>query len=282
MDYIPHIPAPPLNAYIDDLYYIDGLPPYPRLKALPMPSLHLMVNLGDAFRVYETDQSQPVATCTESWAMGLLSTYHLVDWPLNIQFFGVHFKPGGVYPFLGIPLSELHNQIVPLDAIWGRFAAEIRERLYAAPTIQAGFAMFERLLLARLCQTPYGLDVVRYAITEIERRHGVLSIAALSDQIGISQKHLGTQFKQMVGVLPKELARFYRFAHVLDSIDPTKPTNWTQIVRRCGYHDQSHLYKEFIAFTGHSPTDYLSIRHRAHDDKPEQAQSLGLGQMLVG
>jgi AraC-like DNA-binding protein len=117
---------------------------------------------------------------------------------------------------------------------------------------------------------------------QLERRHGVLSIAALSDQIGISQKHLGTQFKQMVGVLPKELARFYRFAHVLDSIDPTKPTDWTQIVRRCGYHDQSHLYKEFVAFTGHSPTDYLSIRHRAYDDNPEQAQSLGLGQMLVG
>jgi hypothetical protein len=24
MDYISHIPAPPLNAYIDDLYYLDG------------------------------------------------------------------------------------------------------------------------------------------------------------------------------------------------------------------------------------------------------------------
>jgi AraC-like DNA-binding protein len=283
MQYVNYIPAPPLNAYIDDLYYMDGPSLYPRLKVLPMPSLHLMVNFGDAFRVYEANQSHPVTACTDSWAMGLFSTYHIVDWPLNIQFFGVHFKPGGVYPFLGIPLSEL-PQVVPLDAIWGCFAAEIRERLYATPTIQAGFALLERLLLARLCPAsmPYGLDVVQYAITKIERRNGALSIAALSDHIGISQKHLGTHFKQMVGVLPKELARFYRFAHVLDSIDPTKPTDWTQLVHQCGYHDQSHLYKEFVAFTGHSPTDYLAIRHRTYDDNPEQAQLLGLGQMPVG
>jgi hypothetical protein len=35
MDYIAHIPAPPLNAYIDDLYYIDGPSPYSRLKVSP-------------------------------------------------------------------------------------------------------------------------------------------------------------------------------------------------------------------------------------------------------
>jgi AraC-like DNA-binding protein len=282
MTYIHHIPSPPLDAYIDDLYYVDEPPPYPRLKALPMPSLHLMVNFGDPFRVYEADQSQAAATCTESWAMGLLSTYQIVEWPLNIQFFGVHFKPGGVYPFLRIPLSELHNQIVSLDAIWGRFAAEIRERLYAAATIQAGFALLEQVLLARLCGTAPGLDVVQVAISRIAGHHGALSIAALSDQIGISQKHLGTQFRQMVGVLPKELARFYRFAHVLDLIDPAKPTDWTYIVRQCGYHDQSHLCKEFVAFSGHNPSDYLSIRQRAYDENPAQAQSLGLGQMPIG
>jgi AraC-like DNA-binding protein len=282
MAYIGHVPSPPLNTYIDDLYFWCGSAPYSHLKALPMPSLHLMVNFGDAFRVYEPDQAEPVATCTESWAMGLLSTYHIVDWPPNVQFFGIHFKPGGVYPFLGLPLSELHNQVVPLDALWGSFAAEIRERLYAAPTIPAGFALLERLLFARLCEMPYGLDVVQYAITQIARQHGGLSIRALSDHIGISQKHLETHFRRMVGVPPKELARFYRFAHVLDSIDPTQPTDWTQIVRHCGYHDQSHLYKDFLAFTGHSPTDYLSIRYRTHDENPEQSQSLGLGQMAVG
>jgi len=222
--YIHHIPSPPLSTYIDDLYYWDGPVPYPRLKVVPMPSLHLMVNLGDAFQVYEPDHAKPLATCAESWAVGLWSTYHIVDWPLNVRFFGVHFKAGGVYPFLGRPLSELHNQVVSLDAIWGRFAAEMREQLHAAPTTQAGFALLEQLLFVPLCEAPYGLEVVQYAIAEIARQHGTLSIRALSDHIGISQNHLGTQFKKMVGIPPKELARLYRIADIHCSIDPTQPS----------------------------------------------------------
>jgi len=275
MAYTCHIPSPPLNAYIHDLYYLDGPTPYSRLKVLPMPVLHLMVNFGEAFQVHESDQVEPLATCTESSWVGLWSTYHIVEWPLNIQFFGVHFKPGGTHPFLQLPLSELHNQVVSLEAIWGHYAAEIRERLYAAPTIQAGFALFERLLLARLAEAPHGLDIVQYAIAEIARNHGVLSIRALSDHIGISQKHLLTQFKRMVGIPPKELARFYRFAQVLRSIDPIQPVDWTRIAYQSGYYDQSHLNKDFGAFTGHSPTDYLRLRRHFQAENPEQANNLG-------
>ncbi len=275
MTYTRYVPSPPLNSYIYDLYYLNGPAPYPRLKVFPMPVLHLMVNFGDDFQVQEPQQAEPFATCTESWSVGLWSTYHIVDWPLNVQFFGVHFKPGGAYPFLQLPLSDLHNQVVSLDAIWGNDAAELRERLYAAPTIEAGFALFERLLLARLCETPHGLDVVEYAIAEIARRHGALSIRALSDHIGISQNHLGTQFKRLVGIPPKELARCYRFARVVCSIDTGQPVDWMLLAHQCGYYDQSHLNKDFVAFTGHSPTDYLWLRRRFHSEHPEQAKNLG-------
>src|SRR4051812_49320996 len=154
MVYTHFLPSPPLNAYIDDFYYVDGEAPYRHVKVFPMPSLHLMINLGDAFNVSEAAQDQTFTTCTESWSVGLWSTYHVVHWPLNVRFYGIHFKPAGAYPFLRLPLSELHNQVVSLDVIWGRDAAEIRERLSAVPTAQAGFALLEGLLLSRLCDAP--------------------------------------------------------------------------------------------------------------------------------
>jgi AraC-like DNA-binding protein len=275
MKYIRHIPAPPLNAYIDDLYYYDGPAPYARLKVLPMPSLQLMVNFGHAFQVHESDREDIFATCIDSWWVGLWSRYHVVDWPPNIQFFGVHFKPTGTYPFLGIPLSELHNQVVPLEASWGHSAAEMRERLHAAPTIQERFALLEQLLLVRLGEAPHGLDVVQRAVVEIERHHGSLPIRALSTQLGISQNHLGNLFKQMVGVPPKELARLYRFAHVLRSIDPTQGVDWTSVAHQFHFYDQSHFNKDFAAFTGHSPTDYLRLRGCIRVENPEFSQNLG-------
>jgi hypothetical protein len=157
MAYARYIPSPPLDSYIDDFYYLDGPAPYPRQKVLPVASSNVMVNLGDPFQVYEPDQAKPFVSCTESWWVGLWSTYHIVDWPLNVQFFGIHFKPGGAYPFLQLPLSELSSQVVPLDAIWQNYAAEMRERLHAAPSIQTGFALLEQLLLARLCEAPHNL-----------------------------------------------------------------------------------------------------------------------------
>jgi len=273
MTYIRHIPSPPLNAYIDDLYYLDGPASYPRQKVLPVASSNLMINLGYPFDVYEPDQAEPFITCTDSWWVGIWSTHHSVDWPPNVQLFGVHFKPSGAYAFLQFPLSEMNGQVVPLDAIWGHYASEIRERLYTAPTIQSGIALLERLLLARLREAPHGLNVVQYAIKEIDQHHGALSIRVLSDQLGISQNHLGTQFKRLVGIPPKEVARFYRFAHVLRLIDSAQPVDLTLIAHQSQFYDQSHFNRDFVAFTGHRPTEYVQLRRRVEAENPEHARA---------
>jgi len=74
----------------------------------------------------------------------------------------------------------------------------------------------------------------------------VLSIRALSDQMGLSQNHLGTQFKRLVGGTPKELARLTRFEWTLRSIDPTQPVDWTRVAHQSHYYDQSHFNKDFV------------------------------------
>lgn len=275
MIYISHIPSSPLNSYIDDLYYLDGPAPYSHLKNFPMPSIHLMVNFGQPFTVSALDQAQPFATCSQSWWVGLFSACHVVNWPSTVQFFGIHFKPGGAAPFLQLPLSELHNQVVALDALWGPFANELRERLHEAPTIQAGFALFEQLLLARLYRGSPGLELVQHGLEEITHHHGGLSIRKLSDQLGISQNHLNTQFKRLVGISPKEFARLSRFFHVLRSIDPGQPVDWTLIAHQAGFYDQSHFNKDFATFTGYNPTDYLRLRRRFSAQNPQQPPFLG-------
>jgi AraC-like DNA-binding protein len=269
-------PSPPLDAYIKCLWYKDGPARCERLKMLPMPSLHLMINFGNAFPIYRAGAAKPLIVCTESWSVGLWSGYHIMESPLLLNVLNVSFKPGGAFPFLQLPLSELHNQMVSLDAIWGRFAAEIRERLFAAPTTQARFALLEQLLLDKLCEAPYGLKVVQYAVDQIARRRGSLSIGALCDHIGISQKHLIAQFKQMVGSTPKELARLYRFNHVLNIIDKAPSSDWGMIARQAHYYDQSHFNKDFEAFTGHNPTEYLHLRRQIHIDNPEYTRHLSV------
>jgi methylphosphotriester-DNA--protein-cysteine methyltransferase len=112
-------------------------------------------------------------------------------------------------------------------------------------------------------------------VLEIAQQHGTLSIRSLSDQMGFSQNHLGNQFKRFVGIPPKEVARFYRFAHVLRSIDPTRPVDLTRLAHQTRFYDQSHFNRDFVAFTGSSPTEYLQLRRRLESENPEHIRVLG-------
>ena len=263
LTYHRYIPAYPLNLYVDYFYYLDGPMSFPQERILPLPCLDLKINLGGAMKVYAADSTDQFETLRDSWCVGLYGIYHRLDWSPAVKLFGIRLKPSGAYPFLRLPLSELHNRVVSLKVIWGRLATEIREQLADASTIRAGFTRLEQRLLAHLDEVPPGLALVQDATGRITQCHGAVAIHALSDRLGISQNHLGNQFKQLVGVTPKELARLIRFEYVLHTINPLRPINWAHIAHECGYYDQAHFNKDFVAFTGYTPTDYLPHRRRA-------------------
>jgi AraC-like DNA-binding protein len=269
MTYIRHIPCPPLNSFINCVYYRDTPMPFPRAKIFPLPYQSLYINFGSTYRMFRAAHAGPPIENTASWLVGLWNEHHIVHWASDVRILIVDFKPGGAYPFLQFPLSELHNQTVSMDLIWGRFAAEIRERLYAVPTVETRFALLDRLLLARLREAPQELTLVQYALQQIAGHRESLSIRALSDDLGISQKHLITLFKRLVGGTPKELERLFRFKHVLHSVDPSKPVDWARIAQQTHYYDQSHFIKDFDTFTGNNPNDYLRLRLQASVENSE-------------
>jgi hypothetical protein len=51
MEYVSWAPAPSLESIVEDLYYLAGTPPYPRLTVPPMPSALVIINLAAPFRV---------------------------------------------------------------------------------------------------------------------------------------------------------------------------------------------------------------------------------------
>ena len=78
----------------------------------------------------------------------------------------------------------------------------------------------------------------------------------------MSGTHLATQFKSHVGITPKRVARIYRFARMILSVDARLPVDWPALAHAAGYYDQAHFSQEFKAFTGHTPTQYLVLRRR--------------------
>jgi hypothetical protein len=79
---------------------------------------------------------------------GAHSGFFVIDPTGQALTIGVHFKPGGAFPFL-VPAAELRDALVPLESLWGAKAAKLRDRLLDAATAEARFSVLEQTLLAR-------------------------------------------------------------------------------------------------------------------------------------
>src|SRR6185437_977114 len=82
--------------------------------------------------------------------------------PLSL--IGVRFKPGGGFPFFGLPAGELQNCSVSLQTLWHGDAERLRAQLLQAQTPRARFDILERALLQRLSAGQSRSPAVRYAI----------------------------------------------------------------------------------------------------------------------
>lgn len=164
MDYIGRAPAPPLDRYIDDIYCLTGVPRYRRLNVPPMPSAHLIINLAGPIRLYDSDPAVPPALFTDGWFMGVWTRRFLIEYQTPVRVVGVHFKPWGISPFLGVPSTELRNRWVPVDAVWDRSLDPMRDRITGAASVGEILWILEDEMRSRLVPAPSrGLELVNHA-----------------------------------------------------------------------------------------------------------------------
>ena len=263
MEYVGQVPAPPLDRFIDDIYCLTGVPGHRRMNVPPMPSAHLFVNLGGPVQLWDSDPSTPPAVFTDGWFMGVWTRRFVVEYPARVRVVGVHFKPWGISSFVEVPASELRDRWVSVDAVWRRSLDRIRNQIGGIASATEALRVVEEELRSRLAKAPSrGLDLVLRTGWRFERFHGAVPVGALADAAGVSGNHLATQFKSHVGVTPKRVARIYRFARLILSVDASRPVDWSDLAHAAGYFDQAHFAREFKEFTGRTPTGYLALRQR--------------------
>ncbi|GIF22428.1 AraC-like DNA-binding protein [Actinoplanes tereljensis] len=259
------MPRPPLDGLIDDLYYLEGTPPYARLTLPASPAALLIVNLGAPFRIRtglemaDYADGCVITTPTRAWEF---------SYPARTRSVGVHFKPWGPAPFLPMPAAELCDRPVTIEQVWGRPAvAELRDRLATAHRPHEMLTLLEEELMRRLGETP-GLGLVRHTGGVIAATGGAMAIGDLRTAAGVSSTHLAQRFQQLIGVTPKQLARSYRFTTTMLALDPAEPIDWAALASRSGYYDQAHFGHEFRAFTGLTPTRYVEVRRQFLREHP--------------
>jgi AraC-like DNA-binding protein len=255
-----YIPQPPLADFVNLFWFYERPAlPHARERLLPTGTVELVFNLrDDSLRVCDGQAPDRCQHFPGALLCGPHAESFIIDTDQQESTMGVHFKPGGAFPFFALPASELCNAHVGLDTLWGRAAAELRERLLAAPTPDAKFCILEQTLLAQLARPLAQNSAVAFALQALHAAPDTQTIAAITAQIGFSPRRFFDLFTAEVGLTPKRFCRIRRFQAALRRIHAGSSVDWSDLALACGYFDQSHFINDFRAFSGLTPTAYLA------------------------
>jgi AraC-like DNA-binding protein len=272
MLYLTHVPGQPLAQFVNLLWLYEGYTqPHNKERVLPTGEMQIVINLlEDRSRMYDPDDTDRCHTFNGSLLSGAHSQFQVIDTAEQRFIIGVHFRPGGAFPFLRMPAGEMRDTTVSLDTLWGAGAVDLRDQLLEAPTHQARFEILERVLSDELARGFQPKGAVGFALRRFMAEPHVTTVAGVTDQIGLSPKRFIQLFRDRTGFTPKVFCRIRRFQQALDHMEARSGgrarVEWAKVALDCGYFDQAHFIHDFRAFSGINPTSYLAHRtpHRNH------------------
>jgi len=267
-------PKPPLSKFVDNFWLYEGYGPEQKgeghvgsvrsqeeegERILPTGTLELAINLRqNELRFYDAERPENCSRLSGAIVSGASGRGFTPDAEAFI--IGVHFKPGGAFPFLGLPAGDLEDTHVDLETLWGRSAGRLRERLCEAKTSADRFQLLQGALLSRLCPGVAQHHAVYAALEMFGKNHAGPRVREAAKYLGLSQRRFIQVFKAEVGMPPKLFSRIQRFQQTRTFIQHNPSINWADLAVDRGYFDQSHLIREFLEFSGLSPTDYINRR----------------------
>ncbi|MBB6673078.1 helix-turn-helix transcriptional regulator [Cohnella nanjingensis] len=188
-------------------------------------------------------------------AAGLMTGYETIRLLSDYAMFGIRFYSDHARRLFGYPVSAWTGYHVRLDEIWGSEARFLAEEALSAPTVPETIAGVERRLLRMLHRTDAPGDTLfQTGMQYLYASRGTISVRALAEQLGYSEKHLRRTFQQELGMSPKELSGIIRFQSLLGELHRGQPSRLADLAVQYGYYDQSHLNRHFQRYYGLAPT----------------------------
>ena len=243
-------PAPALRGVINGAAdFRERAAPLRRLEA-PLAGVVLVVSLGSDM---EIDGRAVGSFVAGVWDRPTVTGHYgeQAGYQLYLDLLGAR-------RLLGIPAGALVNQLVCLEDVLGRSAAELTERLGDAADAKERDAVAQRLLAGRLSDDYATAPEVAYALVRLRETRGAARVEALAAEVGWSRRHLAGRFREAFGLPPKALARVIRVEHATRRVRAGDPLG--EVAFAAGYADQSHFNRDFRELVGCTPTEFPFVQ----------------------
>src|SRR5262245_52912414 len=260
--YVRRLPVPPLRPFVTTIWPTEGTTDMRFARpvhehVLPTGSMHLVLGLTDSpLWLLAPRDGRRIQSIGAAAVGGARSRYYARELSAPSSSVGVVLRPGACELLFDAAADELAEGHTPLQDLWGAQARRARERLCEASGPAERLALLESMLLARLPR----VRGMHPAVAEtIGKMHTFPSIEAAVEQSGVSHRHFVALFRRTVGLAPKRYARVLRFQSALRAARSGTGSSWVAIANDMGYSDQAHFNRDFVEFTGVTPTQYRRL-----------------------
>jgi AraC-like DNA-binding protein len=213
----------------------------------------------------ETVRVLPDACTDVMWIDGELqvagpdTTAQFAALPPGSSILGVRFRTGAGTPLLGVDASELTDQRVDLDELWGRESERLRDRLASTRSAEAAAKVMCRTV-TELTDRSGGTDPIVDAAVRLTGHPDAPPLQHIAHELGVSERQLRRRAHVALGYGLKTLERILRFQRFLTLARATAPGRLAITAAEAGYADQAHLARECRGLAGLSPTALLADR----------------------
>jgi AraC-like DNA-binding protein len=179
--------------------------------------------------------------------------------------FGVKFRPGAFLPFLGRPVADITDAVLPAEQLWGPSASGLAVEMAAAPRVERLIALVEGFLRERWPEPDPQVELVGRIVGALLHERGIGRVEDVCALFDIPPRTLQRLFARYVGVSPKWVLRRYRLHEAAAALAQEQHRPWAEVAADLGYFDQSHFIRDFTAAIGLTPVAYAQACRRKEE-----------------
>lgn len=250
------LPSDDLVPFVDGFWSVhwdrEGKPAFEQ-EILPYPCVNLSTGVG-GFEVHGPATKRFVAQLSDRGSV-----------------FGAKFTPAGFSAFAHVPMRELVDAIVSVQAATSR---TLRPR--PSEDFESMRAEMETFLRGF---QPVHTDQMALAdrlVRLVQDEPAIARAEELARAANVSVRSLHRLFERHVGVGPKWIVRRSRVQEAAARVARGERVDWAATANDLGYHDQAHLIRDFRDQIGLTPAAYA---RRCEAAVADRARGVGGGSL---
>ena len=259
------VPHPILQPYVVCLW--STVQSARTVDVLPDGYIELIFTVGAPMILEDGPTHHRLPSC---YVVGLLDHAVRIHTEGTVRIVAVRFYAWGLYPLVHLQsghatmLAGISETVATFGSVWQTRACAIQRALQengveSALTLLHAF-LFESALDLQLGSAASAASDLHLAAAAdlLQQTQGQIGMQALADACHVSRRQLERIFDRATGTSPKQMARRLRFQQVRDALWRYPDASLAALAQTCGYADQAHLQREFMALAGRTPRQFAN------------------------